>query len=56
MGHFDGDVVAASVTEELAGHTVERTAAYYPDGDAALAAKLFGIDEPRAWMSGWWHA
>lgn len=48
LGHFDGDVVAASVAEELAGHTVERTAAYYPDGDAALAAKLFGIDEPRA--------
>lgn len=47
LGHFDGDVVAASVAEELAGHTVERTAAYYPDGDAALAAKLFGIDEPR---------
>ena len=52
LGHFDGDVVAASVAEELAGHTVERTAAYYPDGDATLAAKLFGIDEPRAWMSG----
>lgn len=48
LGHFDGDVVAASVAEELTGHTVERTAAYYPDGDAALAAKLFGIDEPRA--------
>lgn len=48
LGHFDGDVVAASVAEELAGYTVERTAAYYPDGDAALAAKLFGIDEPRA--------